>query len=85
MESYQIPHNRDNDYNIEHILKDKLECDGQLPDILDVVEEADQIFDFNNTMKQMTRTMKVTMKTTPRSKPKRIPILPTHKWEDGGY
>ena len=42
-------HNGDNDYNIEHILKDKLEHDGQLPDVLDVVEEADQIFDFNNT------------------------------------
>ena len=44
-----IVHNGDNDYNIEHILKEKLECDGQFPDILDVVEEADEIFNFNNT------------------------------------
>ena len=64
----------------------QLECDGHLPDILDVLEEADQIFtSTTQTMKQMTQTMKVMMKTTPRSKPKRIPILPTHKWEDGGY
>ena len=44
-----IIHNGDNDYNIEHILKEKLECDGQFPDILDVVEEADERFNFNNT------------------------------------
>ena len=36
-------------------------------------------------MKQTTQTMKVMMETTPRSKNKRIRILPTHKWEDGGY
>ena len=33
-------HNGDNDYNIEHIAKDKLECIGKLPDIMDVVEDA---------------------------------------------
>ena len=44
-----ILHNGDNDYNIEHILKEKLECTGQLLDVLDVVEEADQIFNDNNT------------------------------------
>ena len=42
---------------------------------------------FATTMTQMA--MKVTMTTlmmkTPLPKTKRIPILPTHKWEDGGY
>ena len=33
-----ILHNGDIDYNIEHILKEKLECTGQLLDVLDVVE-----------------------------------------------
>ena len=31
---------KDYSYNIEHILKEKLECTGQLPDVLDVVEEV---------------------------------------------
>ena len=44
-----ILHNGDNDYTIEHILKEKLEHTGQLPDVLDVVEEADQIFNVNDT------------------------------------
>ena len=44
-----ILHNGDNDYNIEHILMEKLEHNGQLLDILDVVEEANEIFNFNNT------------------------------------
>ena len=35
-----ILHDRDNDYNIEHILKEKLECTGQLLDVLGVVEEV---------------------------------------------
>ena len=39
-----IMHNGDNDYNIKHISKEKLECIGQLPDVLDVVEDAAQIF-----------------------------------------
>ena len=30
----------DNNYNIEHLSKEKLEQMGQLPDVLDVVEEA---------------------------------------------
>ena len=42
---------------------------------------------YTTTMLQMM--MKVTMTTwmmkTPLPKPKRIPILPTQKWEDGGY
>ena len=42
-----IIHKGDHDYNIEHISKEKLECDGQLLDVLDVVEEVDEIFNFN--------------------------------------
>ena len=34
-----ILHHGDNDYSIEHISKATLEWDGQLPDILDVVDE----------------------------------------------
>ena len=30
----------DNDYNIEHLAKEKLEQSGQLPNVLDVVDEA---------------------------------------------
>ena len=30
----------DNDYNIEHLSKEKLEQMGQLPDVLDVVKEV---------------------------------------------
>ena len=41
--------NGDNAYNIEHISKEKLECNGQLLDVLDVVEEADKILNFINT------------------------------------
>ena len=32
--------NGDNDYNIKHLLKEKLEQKGQLPNVLDVVDEA---------------------------------------------
>ena len=39
-----IMHNRDNDYKIEHISKEKLGCIGQLSDVMDVVEDAAQIF-----------------------------------------
>ena len=41
-----ILHHGDNDYSIEHILKAKLEQQGQLPDILDVLE--DNIYQMNN-------------------------------------
>ena len=37
----------DNDYNIEHLLKEKLEQMGQLPDVLDVVEEVVTLYHFN--------------------------------------
>ena len=39
--------NGDNDYNIEHLLKEKLGRAGQLPNVLDVVDEAnafDQLY-----------------------------------------
>ena len=32
--------NGDNDYNIKHLLKEKLKRAGQLPNVLDVVDEA---------------------------------------------
>ena len=54
-----IMHNRDNDYNIEHISKEKLEHNGQLPDVMDVVEDMAQIFNTHAT--QMTQTMKLMM------------------------
>ena len=73
-----IIHNGGNNYNIEHISKEKLECNGQLPDILDVVEEADKIFNFNNTDDETNET-----NYESNDEHKRIPILPTHKWEDG--
>ena len=37
----------DNNYNIEHLLKEKLEQMGQLPDVLDVVEEGMMLNQFN--------------------------------------
>ena len=40
-------HNRDNDYNIEHISKEKLEHIGQLLDVMDVVEDMAQLFNTN--------------------------------------
>ena len=41
-----ILHHVDNDYSIEHILKEKLEWAGQLPDVLDAVDE--DTFQTNN-------------------------------------
>ena len=37
------------------------------------------------TQTTMKATMKTLMMKTPLPKTKRMPILPTHKWEDGGY
>ena len=42
-------HNEDNDYSIDHIMKDKLERNGKLPDVMDVAEEAAHLFDVNDT------------------------------------
>ena len=41
-----ILHHGDNDYSIEHILKAKLEWQGQLPDVLDVVD--DDVYETND-------------------------------------
>ena len=43
-----IMHNGDNDYNIDHIAKEKLECIGKLPDVMDLTL-------MTQTMKQMTQ------------------------------
>ena len=43
-----ILHHGDNDYSIEHILKAKLEWQGQLPDVLDVVD--DDVYETNDKM-----------------------------------
>ena len=60
-----ILHHGDNDYSIEHILKEKLEWAGQLPDILDVVDEDTYQMNKRVTVKA-THTMKAihTMKAT---------------------
>ena len=44
-----IMHNGDNDYNIEHISNEKLDCSGQLPDVIDVVNNTAQLFNTNNS------------------------------------
>ena len=41
-----ILHHRDNDYSIEHISKAKLEWQGQLPDLLDVMD--DDVYEMND-------------------------------------
>ena len=41
--------NGDNDYNIEHLPKEKLERAGQLPNVLDVVDEASAFDKFGIT------------------------------------
>ena len=101
----------DNDYNIEHISKEKLEQTGQLPDVLDVVDEVATLYHFNtptNTpndrMDDVETETNITAKEVEEKantndmnhqsgdegmqtthKAKGIPILPTCKWEDGGY
>ena len=42
-------HNRDNDYNINHISKEKLEHIGQLPDVMDMVVDMAQSFNTNRS------------------------------------
>ena len=41
--------NGDKDYNIEHLSKEKLERAGQLPNVLDVVDEASAFDEFGVT------------------------------------
>ena len=43
-----ILHHGDNNYSIEHISKAKLEWQGQLPDVLDVVD--DNVYQTNDEM-----------------------------------
>ena len=42
-----IKNNGNNNYNIDYTSKEKLECIGQLPDIMDVVEDVAQLFNMN--------------------------------------
>ena len=44
-----ITHHGDNDHNIDHILKEKLEQNGNLPDVIDVVDDAEGLLDSNST------------------------------------
>ena len=75
-----IQNNGDNEYNIDHISKEKLECIRLLPDVIDVVEDVAQLFMTNENTNDKTDDKKNRM-----NKHKRIHILPTQKWGDGGY
>ena len=44
-----ISHHGDNDYNIDHISKEKLERNGNLPNVIDVVDDAEDLLDPNST------------------------------------
>ena len=44
-----ITHHGDNDYHIDHIMKEKLEQNGNLPDVMDVVDDAEHLLDPNDT------------------------------------
>ena len=43
-----ITHHSDNDYCIDHIVKEKLECNGNLPDVMDVVDDAEHLLNHND-------------------------------------
>ena len=47
----------DNDYNIEHLSKEKLEQMGQLLDVLDVVEEVVTLYHFNTHTNNLNNEM----------------------------
>ena len=56
-------YSRDNDYNIDHIAKEKLKCIGKLLDVINVVEDEAQLFSTNDTDDEtLTQTMKPMMK-----------------------
>ena len=58
--------NSNNNYNIDHIVK-KLECMGQLLDVLDVVEEGACLFNTNTNMNntsEVTNNKHMTITTT---------------------
>ena len=40
-----IAHHGDNDYKIDHISKEKLERNGNLPDVIDVVDDTEDLLD----------------------------------------
>ena len=44
-----ITHHGDNDYHIDHIVKEKLEWNGNLLDVMDVVEDAEHLLNQNDT------------------------------------
>ena len=47
----------DNNYNIEHLLKEKLEQMGQLPDVLDVVEDVVILYHFSTPTNNLNHEM----------------------------
>ena len=60
--------NGDNDYNIEHLSKEKLKQTGQLPNVLDVVDEAnvfDQFYIPHNPDNDMDETDMETYQINP--------------------
>ena len=59
----------DNDYNIEHLLKEKLDQMGQLLDVWDVVEEAMTLYHFNTPTNNLNDEMdEVDMETNATAK-----------------
>ena len=44
-----ITHHGDNNYNIDHIGKEQLERNGNLPNVMDVVEDVANICNYNDT------------------------------------
>ena len=43
-----VTHHSGNDYHIDHITKEKLEWNGNLPDVMDVVEDAEHLLNDSN-------------------------------------
>ena len=41
-------HHSDNEYHIDHIAREKLEWNGNLPDVMDVVEDAEHLLNDND-------------------------------------
>ena len=66
------------------ISKERLECIGQLPDVMEVVVEAQQLFNTSESTNEDRQKMKTQSKQK-LGKHKRIPIPPTQKWKVGGY
>ena len=49
-----IKNNSGNDYKIDHMCKERLECIGQLLDVMELVEEAQQLFNTNESTNDAT-------------------------------